>query len=262
MQLDGRRTQSGAPQVGSDLDQVRARAHQQRDRCRWSLRADGPHDLDHLRRFIPGSPVDEAVHDDGGIERRRVHRRCGFERHGATDDVAFRRQHAREHAIHPLDDARLRAEVPRELERLQRQRPDTAVPRAQEQADLRLAETVDRLHRVTDHEQRAAIPSRPVGDESLDEFELGDRGVLELVDQQMTQARVERKRNVAGLLVAKRLHGAMRHFAEIHRSRFGKHDPQFAGRPPQHIDDGPDDGPVVIRVPRRRKPPQPGQRLA
>ena len=63
---------------------------------------------------------------------------------------------------------------------------------AQEQSDLGVAEAIDRLHRVADHEQRAAVARLPAGGERLEQLELRERGVLELIDQDVPQVEARR----------------------------------------------------------------------
>src|SRR5256885_7015971 len=57
------------------------------------------------------------------------------------------------------------------------------ISRADEQADLRVAEAVDRLHRIAHDEQRAPIALLPGGGEGFEQLELRQRGVLELIDR-------------------------------------------------------------------------------
>jgi hypothetical protein len=75
---------------------------------------------------------------------------------------------------------------------------ESTVADVEEQADLRVAEPIDRLHRIADQEQRTAVASFPAGGQRLDQSELRIGGVLELVDQHVSQARVERERGIGG----------------------------------------------------------------
>ncbi len=196
------------------------------------------------------------------MQGRAVHGDRGLERDRAAGHIASWRQHPSEGLVHPLHDAVLRAEVACELQGLQANRSDTSFPGAQEETHLRLAESVDRLHRVTDDEERPPIPRRPVGNQALDQLELRDRRVLEFVDQQVPDPRVERHRDVAAALVTERGHGPARHFGEVHQSRFGKDDGQFGGGPPQHRCNRFDQAPLVFGVAGRRQRAQVVQRQA
>ena len=73
------------------------------------------------------------------------------------------------------------------------------------------------MHRVTNREQGAAVAGFPAFGEPRDELRLADRGVLEFIDQQMTDAIVERQRKVGGrALLAQCAQGTLRHLGEIH----------------------------------------------
>jgi hypothetical protein len=104
----------------------------------------------------------------------------------------------------------------------------------QEEADVGLAEAIDRLHRVAHGEQRAAVAgafvTAPAGGKAFQQFNLGRAGVLEFVDQQVADAVVEAQAELAGVhLVAQRGDGARREFAEIDFAAFAEHQPQFGG---------------------------------
>ena len=79
--------------------------------------------------------------------------------------------------------------------------PSCRRPGAEELADLGLAEAVDRLHRVADREQRPPVAGRPAGGELLDQLVLGERRVLELVDQHVPHAIIERERDIGRRVV-------------------------------------------------------------
>src|SRR5690349_22371297 len=63
----------------------------------------------------------------------------------------------------------------------------------EEQADFCFAEAVDRLHRVADEEQRAAISLLPARYQFFKQGKLGLGGVLELVGQDVRDLLVDRK---------------------------------------------------------------------
>src|SRR5438067_10072598 len=128
--------------------------------------------------------------------RRRV-------RHGAGGGIGLARQDVREGSVVPVDEVRLRAEVGGQRNALEldpRLRGGAAeaalVPGLEEERDVRLAESVDGLHRVADEEQRAAVARFPPGGQSFQELELRIRGVLELVYQYVADAGVEREQEI------------------------------------------------------------------
>src|SRR4029078_6709549 len=88
--------------------------------------------------------------------------------------------------------------VGRERERIEPHAADALAPRAQEQADLGLAEAIDRLHRVADEEERAPVARLPSGGQPLEQVPLRERRVLELVDEDVADAVVEREYEVRG----------------------------------------------------------------
>jgi len=91
--------------------------------------------------------------------------------------------HLREGIIHPIDDTGLRTQIGRQLQRFEHDVAYALGARLQEQPDLGFAKAVDRLHRIADGEQRAAVIRRPARGQLRDQFELADRGVLEFIDQ-------------------------------------------------------------------------------
>ena len=68
---------------------------------------------------------------------------------------------ARKGVVEELDQLALRAEVGGESQRLESYVAQAFAPRVQEERDLGLAKAVDRLHRVADDEERAAVVSLP-----------------------------------------------------------------------------------------------------
>ena len=112
----------------------------------------------------------------------------------------MRRQHFLEHAIHPIDDTRLRAEVTHERQRLKPNVTDAFPLRPQEQTNLGLAKAIDRLHRVANHEQRSPIALLPARCEAQHQLVLAQRRVLKLIDEQMTNPIVECQRQLGGRL--------------------------------------------------------------
>jgi hypothetical protein len=124
----------------------------------------------------------------------------GRVRHGARAAVGLARQDLRERGVEPVDEAALRAEVSAEGEPFELDRAEAALPGIQKQRDLGLAEAVDRLHRVADEEERAAVLRLPARSEKGQQFPLRHRGVLELVDQDVLDARVEGEQEVGRLV--------------------------------------------------------------
>ncbi len=80
-----------------------------------------------------------------------------------------------------------RAEIDRERQRLEVAGRRCRLPHVQEQPDLGLAEAVDRLHRVADQEQRAAVAGLPAGSQRRGAAVLRLGRVLELVDQHVAE---------------------------------------------------------------------------
>src|ERR1700682_427273 len=104
----------------------------------------------------------------------------------------FRAWHdPRESRVDPFDNPRMGAEVGREREGLEAHAADSVMPYAQEEADFGLAEAVDRLHGVSDQEERAPILRLPTRGELFDQLELRVGSVLELVDEDVADAVVE-----------------------------------------------------------------------
>ena len=61
------------------------------------------------------------------------------------------------------------------------------IARPEKQAHLRVAEAIDGLHGIADDEERASIALLPCGGERFEQLELRERGVLELVDQDVLE---------------------------------------------------------------------------
>src|SRR5882762_10514338 len=192
-----------------DLVEVRAVADE--DRLAARSLADDSNDL--LRFLLAVVP---AVPGHGGAGKRWLVRRSGKVRHGARCLVFLRGEHARERLVEPLHEAFLRAAVGAELDRLELHRPEPGVLGLQEERHFGFAEAVDRLHRVADEEQRAAVALLPSGSQLGEELELRERRVLELVDQDVRDLLVEREQQVARVVDrAERLERAVRELGEV-----------------------------------------------
>jgi hypothetical protein len=173
----------------------------------------------HPLRFGCVAAANQGVHRNRRLGPGRVMRDGVRIGHGPGGNVFRGRQDLREGIVHPLDNAGLRTEVDAEGQRFEPHRADAVVARAQVQANLGLAETVDRLHRIADHEQRAAVARLPAGGEALEQRELADRGVLKLVHQQVPDAIVEMQGQIGRrLIAAERGERALRDLGEICRA--------------------------------------------
>jgi len=126
--------------------------------------------------------------------------------------------------------------------------------RAQEQSDLGFAKTIDRLHRVADRKHGAAVARLPPGGQPGDEFVLADRGILELVDQQMPDAIVERKREIGwSIHAAESEQRTLRNLGEVDLPAGLKHQFQLRDRARQQPRDRAEDFPLAFAVGRRRQ---------
>src|SRR5262249_53767583 len=123
-------------------------------------------------------------------------RNARTERSRARGDLIDARKDARERLVDPLDDCRRGAEVAFEHERLEPNVTDAALLRLEEQRQVRIAEAVDRLHRIADQEQRAAVAALPAAGQKLEQSDLRLRRVLELVDEQVLDSPVEREQKL------------------------------------------------------------------
>src|SRR5205823_7195265 len=112
-------------------------------------------------------------------------------------------------------------------------------PGLQEESDLRLAEAVDRLHRVADEEERAAVALLPAGGEAFEQFPLRVGGVLELIHQDVADLRVEREQEIGGALGrAERAHRALRDLGEVGLAALGEDELEVRGRAGEELEDG------------------------
>ena len=132
------------------------------------------HDGDHLRRLDVLIGVDEPVdvHAAASVCDRR---RARTVLNGALLRIVTRGQHCGERVVDPLNDGLHRAEVGFQPQRLQPQIAQPVLLQVDEQSDLGLAETIDRLHRVADAEQRAAVAIGPAAGQSFQQIELTER---------------------------------------------------------------------------------------
>ncbi len=121
----------------------------------------------------------------------------GRESDRASPRVAAAGEDAREHVVDPRDQSGVRAEVPREDEALDRNARHLLLRLGfDEDAHLGFAKAIDRLHRVADGEQGVPVTGLPSRGEQTQKLELCERCVLEFVDQQMIDPKIEREQQV------------------------------------------------------------------
>jgi hypothetical protein len=97
----------------------------------------------------------------------------------------------------------------------------------EEQADIGFAEAVDRLHRIADQEHRAAIVRRPARGQLLEQREVTVRGVLELVDQYVADAVIQRQGEIGrGVFTPERLACRVGDLRVVHLTALGEHQSQ------------------------------------
>ena len=154
LDLDGAVADAGGFQRGDDVGERVALAHED-GAAAFGLAKD----LDDSLGF--GFAVRRVVPGDRLARERRVVRRGGGVRHRAERLVGLGGEDAREGVVEEFDQLALRAEVGGESQRLESYVAQAFAPRVQEERDLGLAKAVDRLHRVADDEERAAIVSLP-----------------------------------------------------------------------------------------------------
>ena len=107
-------------------------------------------------------------------------------------------KHLRKHLVAPVDECGRGAEIAREPQRCEAHVADSMLARADEQADLRVTEAVDRLHRIAHDEQRAPIALLPGRGQRFEQLELRQRGVLELIDQNVGEGQAGAQRELRG----------------------------------------------------------------
>ncbi len=150
--------------------------------------------------------------------------------------VFLRRKCPRERPVHPFHDPFLGTEVHLEVERLKPDIPDALVPDTQEQTNLRLAEAVNGLHRITHDEQTAPVSGCPARREQIQKLVLAERSILELVDQHMLDPVIKREREIRRFVAgSQRAQRAPGHLCEIHLSAVLEHHPKFRDRQRQQL---------------------------
>ena len=157
----------------------------------------------------------------------------------------------------------MRAEVAREDEALDRNARHLLLRLGfDEDAHLGFAKAIDRLHRVADGEQRMPVAGLPSRGEQAQKLELRERCVLEFVDQQMIDPKIEREQQVGRpFLAAEGGERAQHALREIERAGVAKGEGQAGGEARQQIEQRHDDGPRLFRIARRRQPARRVERL-
>src|SRR5690606_33148838 len=108
--------------------------------------------------------------------------------------------------------------------------PDAFAPYLQEQRHIRVAEPIDRLHRIADEKQRSAVTRHPARGQDLEQPELTVRGVLKLVDENVPDPVIEREQQIGRrVLGAERLARGERDLDEIDDLALGERDSELRG---------------------------------
>ncbi len=236
-------------QFDHDVEQVAAALHENRDARVGPGRVTSLDDVGDR----PGLGAPAAAQERVDLHAPfvgRLRRRHAFRiLHGAAQHVVMRRQHAGEALIDPLHDRLRRAEIHAQRQRLECDVAEPAVAHVEEQADIRVAEAVDRLHGIADQEQRAAVTALPACCQALQQLHLRFGGVLELVDQHVPQPRIEGKRGVGRLVgCTERLARSRCEFGIVRRLAIGEDRFQLSGREPQHEQQRLEHGPLRVFV--------------
>jgi hypothetical protein len=201
LDVDRAEAQPGGAQPWQQCDEVRPTTDQHGDAAVGVARPRLFDQLHDALRFAVVVAFELWVDLHGGGVARVTHGVGSDVGHGTGVRVVDRGEHAGEGVVEPRDQPGTRPEVGLQAQRFERHAAEHATRGLEEQRHLGLAKAVDRLHRVTDQEQRAAVSRRPSLGEVLEEFALQVGGVLELVDQQVPDAVVERQREVGWVTV-------------------------------------------------------------
>ncbi|HET6473457.1 MAG TPA: hypothetical protein VFG38_16555 [Pseudomonadales bacterium] len=145
--------------------------------------------------------------------------------------------------IDPRDQRGRRTKVADEFDRPWSQGTDTAAPRTLKQADVGIAKTVDRLHRIANDEKRSAVVDVPFLQKPREQPIVDRRRVLELVDQYMLDTVIEGQCQVRRRVrVAERSQRRERDFGEIEctgaSKRFAEFDDEYCERRGDGVDVG------------------------
>ena len=177
---------------------------------------------------------DQRVNTDPAIGTRGT----GGGRFGIPDRphrrTILHREDAGEGGINPIDHGRKGAVVTEEPEMLKRNAANPQLANAQEQTDISLAKTVDRLHRIANHKQRPAVIRRPATDQLFDQINLTRAGVLKFIDQQMADPVIQCLCQIRRcFVITQRQTGPPGNFNEIDLSRLLKRQPKLPRSQPE-----------------------------
>ena len=218
------------------------------------------HDVDDLLGFVAATAAQQRVHAHAARRGRLRPRDARRIAHRSAQHVVRGRQHFREAGIHPLDHRDGRAEIHGERERFERDAAEAPRAHVEEEPHLGTAEPVDRLHRVPDEEQRAAISPAPAGRERFEQPDLRLRRVLELVDQHVLELRVEDECGIGRCFGGSERLARRRSKARIVRgTRFREHEFEFRSREPEHAELREQRAPLLGVVTRRGQSPHRGE---
>ena len=174
--------------------------------------------------------------------------------HGAPGRIILRRKYLGEYRVEPVDEKLPRTEVLPQYEPFQRQHSDARILCQQELGDLRVSEPVDRLHRIADAKQGAAVIGLPAPRQCFQHPVLSERRVLHLIDQDMPQLVVQEQCDISrGFGRAQRLIGSDRYFDEIGQLMRAEQLLQLGDGHGQQAKQGKQHGPLRVAVPGRRQ---------
>ena len=245
----GTKAESTPGELRDNVHEVAAALHEDRDRPRAGFGQPGGRDVGHFACLAHPVAPEECVHAHAAL--RRGVRTGGYGQIGDSTalHVVARGQDLRERAIEPLDHRGGGPEIDAEREAFEPEPAQTAVAHVEKEADLCVAEPVDRLHGIADQEQRPAITRLPAGRQRLEQPHLCVGGVLEFVDEHVPQARIEREGRIRGrLLVAKRRARRGGKSRVVRCAPLGEHELELRERKAQHGQQGMQYAPLSLVV--------------
>ncbi len=198
-------------------------------------------------------PRQQGMHFDPSFWQRGAARHERPVANRPLRTIVFDRKHAFESLVDPRHHLGAGAVVQAQAQAGERQVIDTLLGHLKKQADIRLAETINRLHRIAHAKQRAPVFRRPALRELPQQFDLRRAGVLKLIHQQVLDTVVQFQRQIGrrpgGIL--ERGQCACRHLDEIDLPRFLEHHPQLGCRQVEQLREHTDDFPLGIAVSRQ-----------
>ncbi len=160
------------------------------------------------------------------------------------------------------------AKVGAEPDRIERQRSfaldiKAGIAQAHKELGICIAEEINGLHGIADHEERAPCSIGPCGYETAKQAVLAAAGILRLVHQQVTNAIGDVDGRVTGLPVAACEYTLrdLRYLDEVDRACFSEGRNQLSDGMAQQGKACPNDCPVFFGVPRRRQAAQIAERF-